>query len=180
MTQVVQVIVPVVVIVPPPIGEVVAMLETVPVPAVWQDPSAPRYWVPEQVENRPTTFAAVAATGWALLLVPITLAEAGTDPPFNALVVVAQSPAVVVVSPVRAGSWAHVIEPVRSENAGCAVPGTPKVLMLLINLWEVAVIDSIPPRVVAEGNGRSAPTSVRNPYAAAPPLAGPASTTLAF
>ena len=67
-------------------------------------------------------------------MVPKTAAEAGTDPPFNATVVVAQLPALVVVSPVKAGSWLHVAEPDRSLNAGCVAAGTPAVEIVLIHL----------------------------------------------
>ena len=69
VTHVAQAMVPVLVIVPPVIGLVVAMLVTVPLPppALWHAPSAPRYCVPLQVENRLTTSAAAAAVRLPLL-----------------------------------------------------------------------------------------------------------------
>src|SRR6266567_314830 len=68
----------------------------------------------------------------------------------------------------------------RSPHAGCVAEGTPEVEIALIHLEVVAASDWIPPSVVAEGLGRSAPTSARNIGAPAPPETGPAKVRLAF
>jgi hypothetical protein len=82
-TQVEQVKVPVVVIVPPPSGAVVAMLVTVPEAGVWHVPSAPRYCVPVQPVNKAMTPAETAGTIWPLLFVAVTPADAGTAAPLT-------------------------------------------------------------------------------------------------
>ena len=77
------------------------------------------------------------------------------------------------------GHWAAVIDPLMSVNAGCEAVATPLVEMARIHWLDTAAKLSMPPSVVAEGFGRSAPTSDRNVGVAAAPVVGPAQTRLA-
>lgn len=83
--------------VPVPVHETVGAVPTV---LIWDDPAVP----------------AIPIVGLLMTGVVIVL-----DVPK----VVAQEPAEVEISPVSAGVWAQVCEPVRSENDGCAVESTP-------------------------------------------------------
>jgi hypothetical protein len=65
-----------------------------------------------------TEVTGVAETSWPLEFVPTNGALVGTEPPLIFAVVVAQEPAVVVVSPVRAGCCVQAKEPERSLNPG--------------------------------------------------------------
>jgi len=58
---------------------------------------------------------------------------AGTLVPFTLDVVVTIDPALVVVSPVKGGSWDAVSEPAMSPNAGWIEFGIPVVEMELIH-----------------------------------------------
>ena len=67
--------------------------------------------------------------------------------------VVASEPALLVMSPVWAGSCAACSEPDRSVNAGCEMLGTPEVEIALTHSWVPAAMLSVPPSVVALGFG---------------------------
>jgi hypothetical protein len=139
VTHVGQESVPLVVMVPPASGEVVAMLVTVPVPAVWQPPSAPRYLVPVQDVQSVINPAAVLAIGCPLPFVPIAGSEIGIAPPSIWTTVIAQFE--LVTSPVKVGSCPQPKAPEMSVKAGCAVIGTPRVEIPSIQRWAIGTID---------------------------------------
>jgi len=77
-----------------------------------------------------------------------------TDFPPILPTVVEQEPAELVTSLVSAGNCAQVAEPLRLLNVGCAKCGTPLVSMYCTQLFEVCMIDSMPPSAEAVGLGK--------------------------
>ncbi len=72
------------------------------------------------------------------------------------------------------GSCVDAATPLMSENAGWEAVGTPLVEIWRIHWLVTAAKLWTPPRVLAEGLGRSAPTRDRNVGAEAAPVDGPA------
>ena len=72
-----------------------------------------------------------------------------------------------------------VAVPEISVNAGWDAVGTPVVEIWRIQLLATPANDWMPPSVLADGLGRSAPTKDRNVGVAAAPVVGPAHTRLA-
>ena len=66
-----------------------------------------------------------------------------------------------------------------SVNAGWEAVGTPLVEICRIHWLPTAANDCTPPRVLADGLGRSAPTSARKVGDAAAPVVGPAQIVFA-
>lgn len=76
------------------------------------------------------------------------------------MVVVTEDPALLVVSPVSAGSCEEESEPLTSLKAGCVEAGNPPVETLLIHWCDGAVKDLTPPSVEPVGLGRTDGVSV--------------------